>query len=284
MALYISYPGAERLKAFPHKTGYGDARLRLGPIGENPYDGGFTGPTALTKADYKGQPGFRGKTLISDAAAQEMIETCAQLGWQIGMHAIGDAAIEHVVSFYDEALRQHPRKDHRWFMAHFTMLPSNETLALMAKDGIYAAAQPNFLYNLEGRYVATLDGARLEHINPVGTPLAHHVFVAFGSDNLPIGPMVGLYAAITRKGASGRVFGIDEAVSREDAIRMYTRDGAYFTWEEKQKGTLEPGKFADLIVLDRDPLTVPENELLATQVDLTVVGGAIVYERAGAQR
>ncbi len=284
VALYISYPGAERLKAFPHKTGYGDARLRLGPIGENPYDGGFTGPTALTKEDYKGQPGFRGKMLISDADAQEMVETSAELGWQLAIHAIGDAAIEHVVGLYDEALRKAPRKDHRWFTSHFTMLPSNETLALMAKNGIYAAAQPNFLYNLEGRYVATLDGARLEHINPVATPLAHHVFIAFGSDNLPIGPMVGLYTAVTRKGASGRVFGIDEAVSREQAIRMYTRDAAYFTWEEKQKGTLEPGRFADLVVLDRDPLTVPENDLLATQVDLTVVGGNVVYERAGAMR
>ena len=283
VALYISYPGAERLKAFPHKTGYGDARLRLGPIGENPYDGGFTGPTALTKADYKGQPGFRGKTLISDAAAQEMIDTSARLGWQLGTHAIGDAAIERVVAMYDQALRKYPRKDHRWFTSHFTMLPSNATLDLMAKDGIYATAQPNFLYNLEGRYVATLDGYRLEHINPVATPLKHHVFIGFSSDNLPIGPMVGLYTAITRKGASGRVFGIEEAVSRETAIRLYTRDAAYFTWEEKQKGTLEPGKFADLIVLDRDPLTVPEAELLTTQVDLTVVGGAIVYERTGHQ-
>lgn len=132
-----------------------------------------------------------------------------------------------------------------------------------------------------GLVVATLDGYRLEHINPLATPLKHHVFIGFSSDNLPIGPMVGLYSAITRKGASGRVFGIEEAVSLETAIRLYTRDAAYFTWEERQKGTLEAGKFADLIVLDRDPLTAPESGLLKTQVDLTVVGGAIVYERGG---
>jgi predicted amidohydrolase YtcJ len=221
---------------------------------------------------------------MTQAAAEEMIRTSAQLGWQLGIHAIGDAAIEQVAQLYADALRQHPRPDHRWFLSHFTMLPSDETLDLMAGNAIYAAAQPNFLYNLEGRYVDTLDGARLEHVNPVATPLRHGVFVAFGSDNLPIGPMVGLYAAITRKGSSGRVFGIEEAVSREQAIRMYTRDGAYFTWEERQKGTLEPGKFADMIVLDRDPLTVPAEQLLATRVDLTIVGGRIVYRRAEPNR
>jgi predicted amidohydrolase YtcJ len=108
------------------------------------------------------------------------------------------------------------------------------------------------------------------------------VFVAFSSDNLPIGPLVGLYAAITRKGSSGRVFGPDEAVSRQQAIEMYTRDGAYFTWEEHQKGTLEAGKYADMIVLNRDPLTVSPEQLLKTQVDLTIVGGRIVYRRPDA--
>jgi predicted amidohydrolase YtcJ len=217
---------------------------------------------------------------MTQAAAKEMIDTSAQLGWQLGIHAIGDAAIEQVVQFYDGALQQHPAKDHRWFLAHFTMLPSVETLDLMANTASCRGATQLSFYNLEGRYVDTLDGARLEHINPVGTALAHHVVIAFSSDNLPIGPMVGIYAATTRKGPSGRVFGIEEAISREQAITMYTRNGAYFTWEENHKGTLEPGKFADMIVLDRDPLTVREDELLAARVDLTVIGGKIVYRRA----
>jgi len=107
MAMYISYPGAERLKAYPHHTGYGDDRLRLGPIGESAVDGGFTGPTAWTLVDYKGLPGFRGKGRYSDAELQELTDTSARLGWQVGLHAIGDAAIVQTVGAYAKSPREH---------------------------------------------------------------------------------------------------------------------------------------------------------------------------------
>jgi len=278
--LYIGYPGAERLKAFPYRTGHGDDRLKLGPIGETPFDGGFTGPTALTKADYKGQPGFRGTAFMTADAARDMVATSAALGWQLGIHAIGDAAIETVAQIYHDELAKQARPDHRWFLSHFTMLPSDATMDMMAKDQVWAAAQPNFLYNLAGRYRQTLEGDALTHINPVASPLKHHIHVVLGSDNLPIGPMVGLYAATTRKDPQGQVIGIEEAISRQQAITLYTREAAWLTRDEAKKGSIEPGKFADMIVLDRDPLTVPDEELLATQVDLTIVGGKAVYTRA----
>jgi predicted amidohydrolase YtcJ len=280
ITLYISYPGAERLRAFPHKTGDGDDRLKLGPIGETPYDGGFTGPTALTLDDYKGRPGFRGTALMSEEALQEMVDTSASLGWQLGIHAIGDKAIVTVADAYARALKEHPRPDARWYLSHLTMIPPVSTFDLMARNSIYATAQPNFLYNLEGRYVETLDGYRLEHINPVKSPLDRGVFLVFSSDNLPIGPMVGLYAAVTRKGMSGKVYGKEEAVSITDAIRMYTRAGAHLSWDEGKKGSLEAGKFGDMIVLDRDPLTGDPEELLKTSVDMTIVGGKVVYDRS----
>ena len=110
--------------------------------------------------------------------------------------------------------------------------------------------------------------------------MSHGIFIAFSSDNLPIGPMVGLYAAISRKGPSGRVHGGGEAIPRELALRMYTANPAYLSWEENSKGSLEPGKFADMIVLDHDPLTVPAEQLLETKVDMTFVGGKLVYQRA----
>ncbi|CAN5167781.1 amidohydrolase [soil metagenome] len=277
--LYIDYPGAERLKAFPYHTGQGDDRLKLGPIGETPYDGGFTGPTALTKEDYKGLPGFRGKAFMTPAAAQEMVETSAALGWQLGIHAIGDQAIETMAGIYDAALKSHPNPDHRWFLSHFTMIPSAATMDMLARDHVYAAAQPNFLYNLEARYESTLDGYRLQHINPVATPLKHGIKMTFGSDNLPIGPMVGLYAAITRKGPDGKTFGMEEAVSCAEAIPLYTRDAAMLSWDEAKKGSIEPGKFADMIVLDQDVLTIPSEQILGTKVDMTIIGGKIVFER-----
>jgi predicted amidohydrolase YtcJ len=277
----IGYPGAAALKAYPHKTGDGDNRLKLGAIGEAPaVDGGFTGPTAWTTEDYKGQPGFRGQPFFKDEAdLQQIADVVAQCGWQLGLHAIGDAAIDMAAKVYSQALHKYPRSDPRWYLAHFTMMPSDATIDILAREHILAAAQPNFLYTLENRYVQTLDGARLEHINPVAVPARRGVFIAFGSDNLPIDPRVGLYAAVTRKGMSGRVYGPEEAISIEEAIRIYTISSAYLSWDEHNKGSLEPGKLADMIVLDADPLSIPPEKLLTMRVDMTIVGGKVVYRR-----
>jgi len=282
MALYIQYPGAERLKAFGHHTGYGDERLRIGPIGESAVDGGFTGPTAWTLVDYKGMPGFRGKGRFTDAQLQELVDSSARLGWQLGLHAIGDAAIVQTVTAYSHAIRAGlvASPDHRWFLDHFTIMPPAATMNTMAADHIAIAQQPNFTYTLEGRYVATLDDWRVQHTNSVSTPWKKYgLFVAFGSDNLPIGPLVGLYTAVTRKGSSGTVYGAEEAVDIKEAIRMYTAAGPYLTFEEKTKGTLEAGKLADMIVLDADPMAISPEQLLKTHVDLTIVGGRVVYDR-----
>ncbi|OJW57619.1 MAG: hypothetical protein BGO57_00345 [Sphingomonadales bacterium 63-6] len=285
MTMYISYPGAERLAAFGKTTGYGDTHVRLGAIGETAVDGGFTGPTAWLLADYKGQPGFRGKGRFSDAELQDIVDTSAKYGWQMGLHAIGDAAIVQTVDAYAKSLATVAgvKKDHRWFLDHFTIMPPDATMTQMKQDNILIAQQPNFLYNLEDRYEQTLDDWRLTHNNPVATP-AHKfgLFVALGSDNLPINPMVGLYAATTRKGPSGRAHGLkEEGISREEAIRMYTANGPFLSWEEGIKGTLEPGKLADMVVLPFDPLTADEDVLLNGKVDMTFIGGKLVFARDG---
>jgi hypothetical protein len=160
------------------------------------------------------------------------------------------------------------------------MLPPEDTLKEISENHLLVAQQPNFTYTLEQRYVDNLDGARLQHNNPVATLTRHGIFMAFGSDILPIGPMVGLYAAVTRKGKSGTVYGPEEKISVADAIRHYTRDGAYLTRQEKVKGTLEPGKMADMIVLNNNLLTIDPSQILTTKVDLTIVGGRVVYERS----
>ncbi|MBX9662919.1 MAG: amidohydrolase family protein [Novosphingobium sp.] len=285
ITMYIIHPGAERLKAFPYHTGYGDNHLRLGAIGENAVDGGFTGPTAWLLADYKGQPGFRGKGRFTDAELQELVDSAARLGWQMGIHAIGDAAIVQAVKAYHNALTTipdpaHAANDRRWFLDHFTIMPPDETMATMAQDHVMISQQPNFLYNLDDRYAALLDDWRLAHNNAVVTPVRKFgLFMAFASDNLPIGPLVGLYAATTRKGPSGVPRGPEEAVSLQEAIRMYTANGAYLSWEENEKGTIEPGKLADMIVLPFDPLTAPEASFLTGKVDMTFLGGKLVYQR-----
>ena len=287
-SIQIEYPseaghakeGAAKLKEFGRKTGDGNERLRVGSIGEMMADGGFTGPTAWVTVDYKGQPGFRGRPYLTPEQIHANIEEGHKLGWQFGIHAIGDAAIAMTVDALDTVLHDYPRNDHRHYLCHFTVLPPERTMQLMEKDKILIAQQPNFTYNLEGRYTETLEGQRLATNNSIATPIKHGIYMAFGSDNLPIGPMVGLYAAVTRKGESGKVYGASEAVSIKDAITMYTRNGAFLTREEKLKGTLEAGKLADMIVLPEDPLSIAPEKLLGLKVDMTIVGGRILYDRS----
>ena len=107
------------------------------------------------------------------------------------------------------------------------------------------------------------------------------IHVAISSDILPIGPLVGLYAAVTRKGRSGRVFAADEALTMMEALAGYTLNAAYLSFEEDIKGSIEPGKLADLIVLDQDLLTVDPEHIMDTRVLETWLGGRLVYEYGG---
>ena len=157
-------------------------------------------------------------------------------------------------------------------------------MATMAKDKFFIAQQPNFGYTLEARYNQTMDDWRVTHNNSVATPAKKFgIFVAFGSDNLPIDPRVGLYFATTRRGPDGVRHGYEEErVSRPEAIRMYTANGPYLSWEEKIKGTLEPGKLADMIVLDGDILTVPDGQLLPCRlIEPTSVGNSFTNAARG---
>ena len=157
------------------------------------------------------------------------------------------------------------------------MRPPKLTMELMAEHQIHITQQPNFTYTLEGRYVDNLDGWRLQHNNPLRSPMDYGLKVAISSDILPIGPMVGIYAAVTRKGMTGTIYGADEAITREEAIRAYTETGAYLNFEEDFKGTLEPGKFADMIVLSEDILTIADEEIMNIEILSTYVDGELVY-------
>ena len=274
----VAWGGTERMRAFGRKTGDGDQRLKVGAV-KISVDGGFTGPAAYTLLPYKAQPDYRGYLNFTEQQLYEIAKTSHDLGWQMGLHAIGDGAIKMTVDVFERVLRESPRTDHRHYLTHFTVPPPEATLKQMAANHILIAQQPNFTYTLEGRYADNLDGYRLEHNNPVRTPMNHGIFMAFGSDVLPIGPMVGLYAAVTRKGMSGKVWGADEAVTMPEAIRAYTRNAAYLNFDEQVKGTLEVGKLADMIVLAEDLLTINPSRILGVRVDMTIVGGKVVYER-----
>ena len=277
-AVQIRWVGTERLADFAKLTGDGDDRLRVGGI-KVLVDGGFTGPAAYTRAPYKGEAEYRGSLNLPVEELYALVDSSHARGWQLGLHAIGDSAIVLTVDAIVQALEANPREDHRHYLNHFTVSPPVETLERMAANGIAIAQQPNFTYTLEGRYAAHLEGDRLAHNNPLKIPMDHGIFMGLGSDILPIDPLVGLYAAVTRKGMSGEVYGPEERLTMEEAIRGYTAYGAWFTFEENDKGTLEPGKLADMVLLSDDLLTIDPERIMDMDVEMTILGGDVVYER-----
>lgn len=269
----------ETLTRFGRKTGDGNEWLRVGAM-KFFVDGGYTGAAAWTLESYKGQPGYFGTGALIDADGMyRMSKAAHDMGWQMGFHTIGDAAIEMTVKAWSRVIEESPRVDHRHYLNHFTVRPPAETMQQMASHNIHIAQQPNFTYTLEGRYAEHLEGERYETNNPIRSPMRHGVFVALGSDILPIGPMVGLYAAVTRKGMSGAVVGPGEALTMPEAIVAYTRLAAYLTFEEDIKGSLEIGKLADMVVLSQDLLTIDPDQTMDTEVEMTILGGAVVYQR-----
>ena len=266
------------IKRLKEDVGEGDDWLAIGPI-KIFVDGGFTGPAAYTREPYRDQPTYRGYLNMAEQALVLQINEIHDAGWQMGIHAIGDAAIELVVDTLAKTLTRNPRDDHRHYLNHFSMRPPQATMDKMAVHGIHITQQPNFTYTLEGRYAVNLDGWRLAHNNPLRSPMEAGVRVALSSDILPIGPMVGLYAATTRRGMSGKVYGPDEAISIEEAIRAYTEISAYINFDEDIKGTLEPGKYADLIILSADILRVTPEQLMDLTVERTYLQGLLVYQR-----
>jgi predicted amidohydrolase YtcJ len=277
-SIQVRWEGPEAMSAFGKKSGDGDEHLQVGPI-KIFVDGGFTGPAAYTKEPYKGESEYRGKLSLTLEELETIIREAHAAGWQFGIHAIGDAAIELAIDELAAVLDESPKENHRHYLNHFTVMPSAEAMDKMAEYGIAITQQPNFTYTLDGRYSAYLDGDRLQHNNPLRTPMNHGVHVAISSDILPIGPMVGIYAAVTRKGMSGEVFGAEEALTVMEALRGYTLYGAWLTFEEDRKGSIEPGKLADLVVLDRDILTIDPDHIMDINVAQTWLGGKIVYER-----
>ena len=277
-SVQLAYAGQQRMRDFGRRSGDGDHHLRVGPI-KIFVDGGFTGPAAFTKEPYLNEATYRGHLNMPEHELRELINLAHQDGWQMGIHAIGDAAIELVVDLLADTLQQHPRADHRHYLNHFTVMPSSETMQTMADLGIAITQQPNFAYTLEGRYEAYLGGERLAHNNPMASPMQHGIHVAMSSDILPLGPWVGIYAATTRKGMSGKVHGPEEKISRVQALRAYTSKGAYLTREEADKGQLTTGMLADFVVYTTDPFSVADDDLMGIQPAQTFLGGQLVFQQ-----
>jgi predicted amidohydrolase YtcJ len=251
-------------------------KLKLGAV-KMSIDGGLSAPIFWSLKPYENRPDFFGEQRIPDLAFTRVARRAHELGWQLGIHTMGDAAVVMVVNELEKILQARPRPDHRHYLHHVAVLPPAETVAKMARLEVMVASQPGFLLGLGAFADEALEPARESTQQPSRSLIRQGVRVSYGSDAGPYGPLAALYAAVTRRSWNGEVKGKDEAVRIEEAIRMHTFEPAYFTFDERTRGSIEIGKDADFVVLDRDVLTLDPERLPDVRVLRTIIGGREVY-------
>ena len=250
-------------------------------------DGSLGSRTAALKQPYADDPGNKGLPQFQQDTLNRMAGERAQQGFQLGFHAIGDAGVQMALDAFAEAeraVRQNGREPERGFRfrvehAQVTDPPEFEQFARL---GVIASMQPNHLLTDMNWAQARVGAERAAHSYAWREFLDHGVRLAFGTDFPvePITPFRGLYAAITRRNeAGGAEYFSAQKLTMDEAIAAYTSGSAYAELAEADKGTLQPGKLADCVVLDRDLTRVAPAEVLSTQVLRTVVGGKTVFDR-----
>jgi hypothetical protein len=218
---------------------------------------------------------------LSPAELVRYFRTAQDLGWDVGIHCCGDHAQDLAVDAFAQVARDVPRPDARHSIIH-AYFPTPRALDQMAHYRIAAVIQPTFIYWEGDAIFRDVGERRADNYKPVRKYLDHGVVVTASSDEpstVSVNPFVALYALVTRKNKLGQYVAPQEAISRQEALRLYTAGGTWLTREERLKGTIEAGKLADLAVLDRDYFAVPEEEIKDIQVDMTIVGGKVVWER-----
>jgi predicted amidohydrolase YtcJ len=260
-------------------TGFGNDKLRLGPY-KLMLDGAGSGGTAAMREPYPDHPADYGILYMNQDELDRKVLNAHKAGYQIAIHAIGDQAVEMVLSSFEKALGQYPRADHRHRIEHCGFLNDSLIDKIHKLDVIPVLGLP-FLYELGDTYIDIYGQDRLSSIYPLRSLLERGITTSLSSDAPVINPnpMHGIYAAIAHKTQSGKVIAPDEKVSLLQALRAYTLSGAYASFEENIKGSIEIGKLADLIVLSRNILECPPEDILNISVDLTMVNGVVVYQQ-----
>jgi predicted amidohydrolase YtcJ len=190
----------------------------------------------------------------------------------VAVHAIGDYGIDLVINAIEGALKRSPRKDHRHRIEHCEILSSSQ-IERIKQLGIVASMQPNFAGEWsgpDGLYEARLGKRRLRQNNPYRFLLDEGIPLAFGSDGMPFHPLYGIWSAVNHPVKNSRI-------TLEEAMRAYTLDSAYASFEEDIKGSIEPGKLADIAILEKDLTEIPADEIKDVRVHMTLVGGEVLY-------
>lgn len=260
-------------------TGTGNDFFKIGPA-KLFTDGSSTGPTIATREGYTSNPEDYGILYYSEEELYEVLGEAHKMGYQLTVHAQGDKAIEMYLNVVERALNESPRDNHRHRIEH-AGISTPDLQARMKQLQMIPIPNPPFPYEFGESYLQNY-GERTNFMYPVRDFIDQDIMCAAGSDT-PIttcNPMIGIHTAVNREVNSGMPFGQKQRIALLEAIRLYTYNAAYASFDEHIKGSLEVGKLADLIVLDRSILSTNPAELKDIGIELTMIDGEIVYERS----
>ena len=279
-------------------TGVGDRWVRIGPM-KIFIDGGMLNGTAYMREPWGvgetyqvTEPAYRGLLFVDPDHLAIIAEEAARRGWQMTAHCAGEAGMDELLTAYAHADRRIGIRGRRWLITHANFT-SEENLRRCVELGVGADLQPAWLWKDARTLLKVLGPRRMDWFHPYRKWWDAGITIGGGSDHMirmdpiastnPWDPWLGIWIAVTRKAEGIAPLNPDQRLTRAEALRFYTINNARLHFEEHEKGSIEPGKLADLILVDRDPLTCPEDDLPATKVLWTMVGGKVVYSAGDSQ-
>lgn len=259
------------------RTGFGDDRLRIGGI-KMVADGAIATRTAYLSQPYIGSQCDHGLSVMDPEETQSRVMEMHRAGFQVCIHSNGDSAIDMVLTAYERAQSAYPREDPRHRIEHCSVV-NPDLLKRIKALGCIATPFCSYIY-YHGEKMPFYGEERLRWM------FAQRSFIDYGINSTgaadypcsPLHPLMGIQSCVTREDATGRVWGPNQRISVEEALKIYTINGAYASFEEKIKGSIEVGKLADLVVLGEDPTKVDPHTIKDIPVERTIVGGETVYE------
>ena len=265
------------LKEAGLRTGLGDDMLRIGGI-KMVADGAIAGRTAYMSEPYIGSDCDHGILAMTQEEIEKNVIEMHNAGFQVCIHANGDLTIEMVLDAYQKAQNLNPRQDPRHRIEHCTVVTPN-ILEKMKSLGTIATPFCTYVYH-HGEKMRFFGEHRLKWMFAQKSFLEYGI-TSTGATDYPPGPfepLLGIQSCVTRTDSNGNVWGPEQRISVEEALKIYTINGAYASFEERLKGSISQGKLADLVVLSEDPTQVSPDVIKDISVERTILGGKTVYE------
>lgn len=273
----IEYHFIDQMLAAGIRTGMGDEWVRVGAM-KMFCDGSISERTARLSQPYIGRPDDFGILVADEEHLYPVARKAHEAGWQLGTHANGDVGIDITMKVYERLQRELPQRDPRFRLEHCTVVNDSLVQRIKALGAIPLPFSTYAYYH--GEKMKEYGAERVDHMFALRSFIDAGIRPTQASDYPPgpFEPMMALRSEVTRTDSKGNVWGPKQKITVAEAIRVGTLNGAYASYEEKQKGSIEPGKLADLVVLGRDPFKVDPLELIDIPIQRTMVGGKWVFE------